>query len=318
MYLSVVSNPWHIAVDRVISENCQNTTKYCTSPIFNQRKPEHNTLLLNTIRKAVLALRMFNATALFTCMLWAIHPTILHIQKKHLELEIWLPFKVNSNPQFYISVVYKWIITSWVAFCNTTIDIFISFSFEQCKTQVSILRADMATLVQESKMEALKDSSNFNNILNRRFCKIIIHHKEIVNTVNKIQDTFSGALFYQFLVSSWILCTSVYRIVNVNPASVEFVSMITYTLCILTELLLFCFYGNEITLESIKLTDAAYSMDWLEMPVPLRRSLIIFMERIKQPIEPMAGSLVPLSNSTYVSILRSSYSFYAFLKSSRR
>lgn len=43
-------------------------------------------------------------------------------------------------------------------------------------------------------------------------------------------------------------------------------------------------------------------MDWLEIPVKCKRALIMFMERIKRNINLVAGDLVPLSNSTFVSV----------------
>ncbi|KAM3967135.1 uncharacterized protein ACR2FA_011989 [Aphomia sociella] len=133
---------------------------------------------------------------------------------------------------------------------------------------------------------------------------------------DKIQDIFGDAIFYQFLVAGWILCTSAYRMINVNSASMEFVSMIMYIICILIEIFLYCFYGNEITYESEMLTAAVYDMNWLFLSGKHRRTLIIFMERIKRSIRPVAGFILPLSNSTFVSVVRSSYSFYAFLKNS--
>lgn len=42
--------------------------------------------------------------------------------------------------RFYFTALYVWGTTSWLAFCNTTIDVLISFFLAQCKTQLSIVR----------------------------------------------------------------------------------------------------------------------------------------------------------------------------------
>ncbi|XP_022826289.1 odorant receptor 94a-like [Spodoptera litura] len=283
-------------------------------PIFNQKKPEHQEYLLATARQARLLLRVFNTVALSTCLLWVLYPVILYVQRKPVEFAIWLPFDANLSPQFYFVAFYVWVQTSWLAFSNTTMDVFITFFLTQCKTQLSILRLDLENIVQKSKEEALESRKDLNVVLERRFRIVLLHYDEIIKFSGVIQEVFSGAVLYQFLVSGWIICTTAYRTVNINPMSVEFVSMLMYMCCILTELFIFCFYGNEVTHESEKLIESVYALDWLEIPTEYRRAIIIFMERIKRSINLVAGDLIPLSNSTFVSVLRSSYTFYAFLK----
>lgn len=57
-----------------------------------------------------------------------------------------------------------------------------------------------------------------------------------------------------------------------------------------------------IYLQSEKLIESAYAMDWLEIPIKYKRAIIIFMERIKRTINLVSGSLIPLSNATFVSV----------------
>ncbi|XP_053605502.1 odorant receptor 94a-like [Plodia interpunctella] len=298
------------------SDEIEEILQITKGPIYNQDEIEHRAPLLKTIRESLLVVRLFNYMSLFTCFLWSLQPTIQHGQRKPIELPIWLPFDCNVNPYFYFAILYMWVQTSWLAMGNTSIDGFIAFLLEQCKTQITILRLDLENLVEKCKMQ--KNDEIFSDILETRMKKILIHHNEVVKMAKKVQDIFGNAVLYLFVVGGWILCTSVYRMVIVNPASVEFISMAFYINCILIELFLYCYYGNEITFESDMLMKSAYATDWLLFPVKHRRIFIMFMERIKYPIRPVAGSLVPLSNSTFVSIIRSSYTFYAFLKNSHK
>ncbi|KOB67235.1 Odorant receptor [Operophtera brumata] len=160
-------------------------------------------------------LRGFNIAALLTCLLWVLCPMILYTQSKPVEFAIWLPFDPNRSPQFYYAILYVWVQTSWLAYGNTSMDTFITYFFAQCKTQLSIL-------------------------------------SEIVRLCNKTQGIFGGAIFYFFLVSAWIICTTAYRIITKIPQNYRF-------------------------------------------------SLLLFMERIKRRIEPMAGVIIPLSLNTFVS-----------------
>ncbi|XP_072950070.1 odorant receptor 94a-like [Epargyreus clarus] len=283
-------------------------------PLFNQGLPEHRVYLLRTARHAKLLVRANNGLALITCFLWVLYPLILHLQGKHVEFAIWLPFDVDVNPQFYLAAIYVWIMTSWLAICNTTIDVMVAFLLAQCQTQLFILRDDLEKLVQRSKEEAIYSKKSYEDIVHRRYTRIMLHHVEIVQFAKKVQNIFGGAVAYQFLASGWIICTSVYRMVQIDPLSVQFLSMIMYVICMLMELYMYCYYGSQVTHESLMLTQSAYAMNWLETSLKHRRDLIIFMEIIKHPIEPLAGNVIPLSNSTFVSIVKNSYSFYALLK----
>ncbi|CAH1635704.1 unnamed protein product [Spodoptera littoralis] len=150
-------------------------------PIFNQKKSEHREYLLATARQARLLLRVFNTVALSTCLLWVLYPVILYVQRKPVEFAIWLPFDANLSPQFYFVAFYVWVQTSWLAFSNTTMDVFITFFLTQCKTQLSILRLDLENIVLKSKEEALESGKDLNVVLERRFRIVLLHYDEIIN-----------------------------------------------------------------------------------------------------------------------------------------
>nr|AJF23795.1 olfactory receptor OR26 [Planotortrix octo] len=282
-------------------------------PNFNQGREEHRPLLLKTVFQAQLLLKIFNTLCLLTCLLWVLFPIISHIKEEAIEFTIWLPFDANQNPQFYVAMVYVWLQTSWLGYNNSTMDIFIMYLFAQTKTQLTILRIDLENLVSRSKTEAAVSSFTYTDLLEKHFRGIIHHYNEIIKFSSMNEGIFNGPILFQFLISGWIICTTAYRTVNMSPASGEFSSMILYMICILSELFLFCFYGNEVAYESEILMESAYCMDWTEMPVKYRRFLIIFMERIKNPIKPKAGKIVPLSINTFVQVVKSSYTFFTFL-----
>uniref|UniRef100_A0A0K8TU89 Odorant receptor n=1 Tax=Epiphyas postvittana TaxID=65032 RepID=A0A0K8TU89_EPIPO len=282
-------------------------------PNFNQGIAEHRPLLLKTVYQAQLLLKVFNKLCLLTCVLWVLFPIISHFKQETVDFTIWLPFDANVDPQFYIAIFYVWLQTSWLAYNNSTMDIFIMYLFAQTKTQLTILRLDLENLVSRCKADVAVSSCTYTDSLERRFRGIIQHHNEIIKFSTMNDSIFNGPILFQFLISGWIICTTAYRTVNMSPASGEFLSMILYMIYILSELFLFCFYGNEVAYESEIIMESAYGMDWTELPVKYRRFLIIFMERIKYPIKPKAGKIVPLSINTFIQIVKSSYTFFTFL-----
>ncbi|XP_046967569.1 odorant receptor 46a-like [Vanessa cardui] len=314
LFLTHTDSIYKQVVLTVRSDEIEELLDIMRGSLYNQDNPDHKSFLLEVARYSLLILNLDNILALFTCFLWVVLPFVLHLQGKPVEFAVWLPFDVNMDPVFYFTALYVWVTTSWLAFCNTSIDVMVSFLLAQCKTQLSIVRHDLEHLIQRSQEESASTGESNADVINRRFNKILQHHIQIIYFAKKVEQIFGNAVAYQFLASGWIICTSVYRMVEMNPASIQFLSMVLYIYCMLLQIFMYCYYGNEVTHESKKLMESAYFMDWLNTNVKHRRHLIFFMERIKCPIQPLAGVIIPLSNETFVSIVKSSYTFYALLK----
>lgn len=133
----------------------------------------------------------------------------------------------------------------------------------------------------------------------------------------ELHDVFAVPLLVQFGVGGWILCMAAYKIVSLDVLSIEFASITLFITCILIELFIFCYYGNEVTVESERVSQSLYSMEWRRARLTFRRSLVLVMERAKRPLRPAAGRVIPLSLDTFVKILKSSYSFYAVLRQTK-
>lgn len=71
----------------------------------------------------------------------------------------------------------------------------------------------------------------------------------------------------------------------------------------LFELLLPCFFGNEIMLKSDQLSYCIFSSDWINQTLQYKKKLIIFTERLKRPIKITAGKIIILSLSTFTSVI---------------
>ncbi|KAI8425345.1 hypothetical protein MSG28_007108 [Choristoneura fumiferana] len=120
-----------------------------------------------------------------------------------------------------------------------------------------------------------------------------------------IPDLLSGSVA--------IICIIGLRISIVEPGSMQFISMLNYMMTMLSQLFLYCWCGNQLTIRSELLRDVMYLSPWYEQSNPFRRLLWVAMERMKRPILFKAGHYIPLSRPTFVLILRSSYSYFAVL-----
>ncbi|XP_013173725.1 PREDICTED: odorant receptor 94b-like [Papilio xuthus] len=284
--------------------------------LFNQPEEKHHELLKDTAREAKILVNIYSSTSVVTCFLMALYLHILYSQGTHVEFSIWFPFEPDTKPKFYFALFYYYIQITWIAFNITTLDAFITFFLHQCTTQMNILRYDLENFVESCKIKSTNSKIPLSQAYDMKFKNMALHFLEIHKFFAKVEATYSGAIFCQFLFGAWILCTTAYRFVEIDKTSLACFTIILFLMCIFAELFLFCFYGSKLTDASEKLMDSAYFLDWVEIPIKHKKDLMLFMEMIKKPIMPTAGSIAPLANTTFVSIVKSSYSFYAFLKNS--
>lgn len=77
---------------------------------------------------------------------------------------------------------------------------------------------------------------------------------------------------------------------------------LTFMCCMVTQIYLPCYFGNEMIIQSEMLGDGAFRSEWYDMQARFKRILIIFMERSKVRSEVTVGKLFPLSLKTFTSV----------------
>lgn len=84
-----------------------------------------------------------------------------------------------------------------------------------------------------------------------------------------------------------------------NPS---FVSMASFTVAITFQLLIYCWNGNEVSLYSEKVADAAYDCRWLNASREVKLSLLLIMERAQRRSYLTAGKFSKLSLETFTAV----------------
>ncbi|XP_047985074.1 putative odorant receptor 92a isoform X3 [Leguminivora glycinivorella] len=266
----------------------------------------------------------YAGTAALTCALWTIFPFLARMGGTRVIFALWVPFAYYSWPEFLIVLMYTHYVTSLVGIANTTMDAFIAGILGQCKTQLTILKMDFESLAERAHERALETGEQVDEAAAALFVRCIKHHHKICDTSREVQAIFGGVVLLQFGIGGWILCMAAYKIVGLSIASLEFVSMVMFLMCILTELFLYCFYGNEVAVESAQVSDAIYGMEWVgpdgvgkEVRQALPFVICCSAGAARRPLRP-AALFIPLSLETFVTIIKSSYTFYAMLRQTQR
>lgn len=79
--------------------------------------------------------------------------------------------------------------------------------------------------------------------------------------------------------------------------------MVFYLVAMLTQIFLPCYFGNEVTLKSVKLTNALYSADWFRLAgVSDRKEMAALMLRTNKPIALKAGHFFNYNLEAFTSV----------------
>ncbi|XP_050675897.1 odorant receptor 94b-like [Leptidea sinapis] len=95
---------------------------------------------------------------------------------------------------------------------------------------------------------------------------------------------------------------------------VRMLSMACYLLNMLCQVFIYCYEGNELSVESENISRAAYEFPWYTSSVDTRRSVLIMMTRCCRIAKLTAAGFTTLSLASFMSICKASYSFFTVLK----
>ncbi|XP_068909803.1 putative odorant receptor 92a [Tenebrio molitor] len=151
------------------------------------------------------------------------------------------------------------------------------------------------------------------NEINENLIENIIHHKNIIQFADDMTDLFTTCIMGQFVVSVIIICLTMFQMSLVSVLSLQFLSMTLYQGCMVLEIFLWCYYGNDVILQSGKLTQSAYMCEWVPCSQLFKRNLLYFMTRSQTPLKLCAGGYFTLSLETFMAVLKSSWSYFAVL-----
>ncbi|KAJ2942070.1 hypothetical protein O0L34_g10987 [Tuta absoluta] len=259
-----------------------------------------------------------------TCSLWALIPLFDNSGPRIFPFKIWMPVNPEHSPDYELGYFYQMIAIyiSACLFCGVDSVALCTMMFGCAQLEIIGEKLLLIRNVPLSS-KALQTNGQRNeqaerikeNIELLKDC--IKHHQAVIKFIKLIEDTFHANIFFQLSGTVGIICIIGLRISVVDPHSVQFTSMINYMMTMLSQLFLYCWCGQELTIRSERLRQWVYQCPWYEQDCKFRRSLWIAMARMSKPIIFRAGHYIPLSRATFIQILRSSYSYFAVLNQAK-
>ncbi|KAJ8913712.1 hypothetical protein NQ315_007429 [Exocentrus adspersus] len=256
---------------------------------------EEKSLLKEHVNEGRILARIYRALCFLVVVFYALFPFFDERSNgaHRFPLPCWFPF---DEKNYYYQVFFGEIISIAVgAWINSNIDI------------LTVMMCILVTAEFEILSRRILGTST-------RLKRCVIQYDVLLGLVKEVEATFSKGIFVQFFCSVMVICLTGFQMLVISFTSMQFVLLIVYFSCMMCQVAMYCWYGHTVMESSDKIREACYMTDWDESDVRERKSLVMIMERAKRPAILRAGGFFVLNIPTLMTILRSSYSYFAVLQ----
>ncbi|XP_019883248.1 odorant receptor 13a-like isoform X2 [Camponotus floridanus] len=212
-----------------------------------------------------------------------------------------------SNLPTYIYIIYS-VIENIVLILATTANLgndalFLNITLHVCG-QVNILR-----------IRFIKFDVTSPRICDR-FNELIQRHHYVIMLARELADLINFILLIELFIISILLCIMGFQLIlalKFNNTAIVGKSCLLLS-GLITQLTLYSFIGNYLKSEMEDIGLSLYQSTWYNFPKKITRNVVFILMRAKAPVALQAGSFIVINLSTYVSILKTSFSYLSVLR----
>ncbi|TMW44021.1 hypothetical protein DOY81_010898 [Sarcophaga bullata] len=227
---------------------------------------------------------------------------------KELPVPVFVPFEMNTNWKYNLVYLYQCLSISFLCLVNVSFDTLSTTLFIHLRSQLDILAYRLENIGQHVKTDER---------ITRQLKDCIRYCNRIRALSQDIEYLVSIPITIQISCSVLVLIANFYFIslLSATEEIAEFGRIALYQACMLAQVFILCYFANEVTLKSDKISYNLYSSEWYNWNWINRKLVLIMMLRFKVPIR--ISSINPnysFNLSGFTTIVNSSYSYYAWLR----
>ncbi|KAL9705835.1 hypothetical protein quinque_009353 [Culex quinquefasciatus] len=279
---------------------------------------------------------LFHVVTYATVTFWAISPALKG--EFALLLPSWFPFEYRQSAWVYGAVWFYQTLSLYIcATFNVATDTMIIGLISHIGGQVGklgVLFSKMGHVAPGAKRQidlSCKICNSLSPLLNNieKLAKIhgepyaylielILFHKEILRFAYEVVDIFNVSIFSQIMASVIIICMTALKVIS-DRNVVAMIGNLIYLLTMICQILQFCYVGNDISYSTGKFNEMAIFSNYPEFNKTTARAFLIYLTKVIQPADIKVGKVFKfsLTLSTFLWILKTSYSYFAVLNSVR-
>ncbi|XP_017777949.1 PREDICTED: odorant receptor 30a-like [Nicrophorus vespilloides] len=160
--------------------------------------------------------------------------------------------------------------------------------------------------ILQSKLRKLRKNTTGDYSLDIKVC--IRLHNIIIKFVDDINASMNLMMLIDFLSCSVQMGISIIRIIITGSFGLPEIFAVEFFAAMLIQLFVFYGLANELTIESLKIGDAIWESDWIDLPEDAKKMLLFVTFKSQKPLTLNIGQFYPMSLRTALTILKTAYS----------
>ncbi|CAL1676388.1 unnamed protein product [Lasius platythorax] len=239
----------------------------------------------------------YTAMCMVTCVIITFTSLLTNFGERKLTYRAWVPFEYSSMTLFCLLYIHQLIGLVMGAVVNIACDSLICGLLEHVCCQFEILTYRLKRIMLHS--DGLRNC--------------VQQHCKIFKLAVLVNANFRMVITIQFIMSMFVVCFNLY-VISLSKLDSRCIRLALFMGCMLTQIFVYCWYGNQVKLKSRQFIDNIFEMEWLTLDNNLKKSVIIMMERTVMPIEITSAYTISVNLDSFMNILKTSYSVYNLLK----
>ncbi|EFN83902.1 Odorant receptor 46a, isoform A [Harpegnathos saltator] len=232
----------------------------------------------NTLRYALLIETSWTCTGLTSLL--------VDFRQGRLTYREWVPYDYYASyALFFVTYAHQFLSTFYCATVNVACDTLICGLLMHVCCQMEILEYRLKKISQQDDLS---------------YC--IRHHNSIFQFARAVNEGFARIIEFQFVTSTLIICSNLFQL-SKSTMGANNIALVVYTCCMLTEIFIYCWFGNRVKSKSLQLADSVFQLHWLPLNNSVKKSLLIIMKRATVPIEIVTAYILPLNLDSFVAFM---------------
>ncbi|KAF7271126.1 hypothetical protein GWI33_015968 [Rhynchophorus ferrugineus] len=217
---------------------------------------------------------------------------------EHKSLPSDFPF-FNEGLFHYPFYIFEVSAISISAFINMSLDLLALGIIYIAAIQLSILNKKLQDIDKNIKRrsQSCNDVENLTLIYLNNCCQ---HYVDIEKYIYLTTELLSIHIFANIGGYVIALFNSALQLMELTPFSLQALGIFTYAVMVLFQSAAYCWFGNEVYIESMEINNSCYNSEWYNHGQDVRRTMLILTERAKKPFEIKGCRYVVLSFDTLI------------------
>ncbi|XP_072754208.1 uncharacterized protein [Anoplolepis gracilipes] len=221
----------------------------------------------------------------------ALRSLLTDFKHRRLTYREWVPYDYSSFLLFCFTYAQQMTTTFHAAIVNIACDTLLCGFLVHVCCQIAILEYRLNKLTR--------------NEITLSYC--VRHHDWIYKFARLVNIRFTYIIGFQFMASMIVICSNFYQLTK-SPLNADSISLIMYTSNILTQIFIYCWFGNKVKVKSIQIADKIFEINWPILNNNAKKGLLIMMKRSTIPIEICTAHIFTLNLESFVGLIKTSYS----------